>query len=332
MLLGVALLPFVDEDRLKSAIQPYLHQLSEEEKKRNIRGNDCLFVHKTHQSYELLNENIYSCQNKNQINLMPNLNDGMSGKVWLDDGYPIKNSKFIKSPIPYLCADLQNNQVISVKYKDPQFDKSFIFKSHLLIDVKMPEPILKPSDWNNSQQYKPNTGFNRDNNYRQNRNSTVANRMLQYSLNIEANDSSSKEQADNCISSAYGGYNSNYYGSYRTNSSGNNNNNIRNNDSQQYRYQQTQQYGSNNNNRNDQYGNRYQQQRSQQYNNNYRPNNQLTNNQQHYRQQFSNNQQQYRQQFNNNNQRNYENNNNPVSLSSLLTLNCFYKIISYFFY
>ena len=51
---GVALLPFVDEKRLKMALEPLHDKLNEEEKKRNTRGNDSIFVGKSHDLYELL--------------------------------------------------------------------------------------------------------------------------------------------------------------------------------------------------------------------------------------------------------------------------------------
>jgi 5'-3' exoribonuclease 2 len=292
---GVALLPFVDEERLKDAIKPYYNRLSDEEAKRNVRGSEYLFVHKSHATYEYLSEKCYSVQDDSlHFSLTPGLNDGMSGEVWFDDNYPVNNPTFIKSPIAYLCPDLQNNKSISVKYKDPQFDRTFVFKSCLLENVKMPELTLKPSDWNNNQQYRSNGGFNRD--YGQNRNSTVANRMLQHSLNVNADGSTTEEQS--CISSAYGGHNSSYYGSYRTNSYGNNRQQD-NNNYQQNRYQQS----GNNYRQQDQYNNNNSnyQPRNQQYNNSYRQNNNNNN-------QYDNSQQQYNN--NNNNQRNFQPNNN----------------------
>lgn len=51
---GVALLPFVDAKRLKMAVEPLHHKLNAEEKKRNTRGNDCIFVGKTHDLYETI--------------------------------------------------------------------------------------------------------------------------------------------------------------------------------------------------------------------------------------------------------------------------------------
>jgi 5'-3' exoribonuclease 2 len=41
---GVALLPFVNEDRLFKALAPYYKELSPAEIKRNVRGDDRLYV------------------------------------------------------------------------------------------------------------------------------------------------------------------------------------------------------------------------------------------------------------------------------------------------
>ncbi|KAJ2938546.1 hypothetical protein O0L34_g13043 [Tuta absoluta] len=51
---GVALLPFVDETRLFKALEPYYEELTVAEKKRNIRGNDRLYVSPGNTSYEFL--------------------------------------------------------------------------------------------------------------------------------------------------------------------------------------------------------------------------------------------------------------------------------------
>jgi 5'-3' exoribonuclease 2 len=43
-LLGVALLPFIEEERLLEAILPLYDQLTEEERIRNTRGEEAVFV------------------------------------------------------------------------------------------------------------------------------------------------------------------------------------------------------------------------------------------------------------------------------------------------
>jgi len=51
---GVALLPFIDENRLLGAMQPYYAQATEEEKRRNSGGNDILFVSEHHPLFDFI--------------------------------------------------------------------------------------------------------------------------------------------------------------------------------------------------------------------------------------------------------------------------------------
>ena len=57
---GVALLPFIDEGRLLAAMEPLYEELSEEEKHRNMLGNDLLFVTKENALYDVLGETFYA--------------------------------------------------------------------------------------------------------------------------------------------------------------------------------------------------------------------------------------------------------------------------------
>ena len=57
--LGVALLPFVDEERLLSALAPCAENLLPEEKLRNQRGNEYLFLGKEHPFFDSVNS-LYS--------------------------------------------------------------------------------------------------------------------------------------------------------------------------------------------------------------------------------------------------------------------------------
>ena len=45
---GVALLPFVDETRLKSALNPLRQKLTPAEIERNVRGDDRLYIRESH--------------------------------------------------------------------------------------------------------------------------------------------------------------------------------------------------------------------------------------------------------------------------------------------
>ena len=43
----------------------------------------------------------------------------------------------------------------------------------------MPDAVLKPGDYDPNRGYRPNLGFNRNNDYRSNKNPNVANRFVQ---------------------------------------------------------------------------------------------------------------------------------------------------------
>jgi 5'-3' exoribonuclease 2 len=58
--IGVALLPFIDEARLLSAMGPLCDELTEEEQARNTVGNDLLFMAPENMLYESLSETFYA--------------------------------------------------------------------------------------------------------------------------------------------------------------------------------------------------------------------------------------------------------------------------------
>ena len=54
MFSGVALLPFVEEARLKETLKGVYPDLTQDEISRNVRGDDRLFVGPHHSSHDLL--------------------------------------------------------------------------------------------------------------------------------------------------------------------------------------------------------------------------------------------------------------------------------------
>jgi 5'-3' exoribonuclease 2 len=57
---GVALLSFIDEDRLLAAMEPLWGELNEVERIRNEMGNDVLFVAQENKLYDDLGANFYA--------------------------------------------------------------------------------------------------------------------------------------------------------------------------------------------------------------------------------------------------------------------------------
>ncbi|XP_064195934.1 5'-3' exoribonuclease 2 isoform X2 [Anguilla rostrata] len=156
---GVALLPFVDERRLRAALEEVYPDLSPEEVKRNSLGSDVLFVGKSHPLCDFVQE-LYGAGSSEGTEMPPELCHGIQGTLNLDEE-PILPDKPVESPIP-LLRDLAQNMAIGIKFKDPQFEEGFVFKAVVLPGAKAPTKVLKPGDWERSSQgpWRPQLGFN----------------------------------------------------------------------------------------------------------------------------------------------------------------------------
>lgn len=79
----MALLPFVDENRLFKALEPYYDQLTDAEIKRNIRGDDRLYVSSKNEGYDLLS-GLYTQDVDSEAECAISI-QGMRGTVLLSD-------------------------------------------------------------------------------------------------------------------------------------------------------------------------------------------------------------------------------------------------------
>uniref|UniRef100_A0A665UL50 5'-3' exoribonuclease n=1 Tax=Echeneis naucrates TaxID=173247 RepID=A0A665UL50_ECHNA len=137
---GVALLPFVDEQRLRAALADVYADLTAEEVKRNSLGSDILFISKSHPLFDFIHE-LYRTECPEGTEIPAELCHGIQGELNLDDN-PILPDK--------------------VKFKDPQYADGFVFKAVLLPGAKIPNKVLKPGDWEkgNREPWRPQLGFN----------------------------------------------------------------------------------------------------------------------------------------------------------------------------
>ncbi|KAL3052088.1 hypothetical protein OYC64_004777 [Pagothenia borchgrevinki] len=156
---GVALLPFVDERRLWAALADVYPDLTTEEQRRNSLGSDLMFVGKSHPLFDFIHE-LYRTESNEDTEIPAELCHGIQGLLNLDDK-PILPDQAVTSPIPTL-RDIAHNSAIGVKFRDPAFEKDFVFKAVLLSGAKMANAVLKPGDWErgNRQPWRPQTGFN----------------------------------------------------------------------------------------------------------------------------------------------------------------------------
>uniref|UniRef100_A0A8B9MIM8 5'-3' exoribonuclease n=1 Tax=Accipiter nisus TaxID=211598 RepID=A0A8B9MIM8_9AVES len=81
---GVALLPFVDERRLRAALEEVYPDLTPEESRRNSLGGDVLFVGKHHPLCDFIVEQ-YKTKNTEPVDIPPELCHGIQGKLTLNE-------------------------------------------------------------------------------------------------------------------------------------------------------------------------------------------------------------------------------------------------------
>ncbi|CAF1017177.1 unnamed protein product [Adineta steineri] len=120
---GVVKLPFVDNKELLAALKDLEARevlesgnstLTADEKRRNRCDDDRLFIHSTNSCYAQFNR--ISIHNENLITLSEN----MSGQILLgdDDDQFMSVGKTIVAPDPGHGSGIENNQVLSVKYRN----------------------------------------------------------------------------------------------------------------------------------------------------------------------------------------------------------------------
>ncbi|MEQ2279963.1 hypothetical protein AMECASPLE_014690 [Ameca splendens] len=156
---GVALLPFVDERRLRAALAEVYPDLTTDEVRRNSLGSDILFLGRSHPLFDFIHE-LYRSETREGAVVPAELCHGIQGTLNLDDN-PVLPDETVKSPIPVL-RDISHNSSINVKFMDPQFAEGFVFKAVLLPGAKMPTKVLKPEDYErgNRGPWRPQLGFN----------------------------------------------------------------------------------------------------------------------------------------------------------------------------
>ncbi|KAH6926920.1 hypothetical protein HPB50_023536 [Hyalomma asiaticum] len=138
---GVALLPFVDEKRLLETVQTVYPYLTEDEKKRNTRGDDVFYVRKGHRGYNYLLGLYEACKDYNmEFDLEPKYFGGIAGKILLS-----------------------HNAVGpgDVRFRDPKYADDFVFPAVRLDGAKEPQRVLKPGDLSQeeSRNWRPQIGM-----------------------------------------------------------------------------------------------------------------------------------------------------------------------------
>ncbi|KAK0423920.1 hypothetical protein QR680_008406 [Steinernema hermaphroditum] len=160
---GVALLPFVDEDRLLGTLSEVQDKLSDEEKHRNSLGPSRVFLGTQHPAYQFFAE-IYNHEGEVPVDLDSKLLYGMGGTIQKDNLVVLPGNAYGSAVSHETCQDIATNACISAIYADPFFGPEFVFPAVRLPGCAELQKTLKPENWNDRRdgQYRPQIGFNRD--------------------------------------------------------------------------------------------------------------------------------------------------------------------------
>lgn len=135
--MGVALLPFIDENRLFNALKKVYSNLTEEEKSRNKRGTHLIFVSKIESDFSEFSKTVIQSPVKAEVRINPNLFRGIAGSL-------LKSEQF---------SD-RYKRVNCVVYNDPVYEPEFIFPAIRLPNAKPPPIVLKPEDLSKLDRYR----------------------------------------------------------------------------------------------------------------------------------------------------------------------------------
>ncbi|KAL9019356.1 MAG: hypothetical protein Q9185_003342 [Variospora sp. 1 TL-2023] len=141
---GVALLPFIDANRLLDAMATKYPLLSAEDAARNEMGRDVLIISDRHPLYEEVAMNFYSKrQGSPKYKLNPKISGGLAGKVEKNEQY-LPQSALVFPLEDGGMPDLPEDHSISVHYEMPK--STHVHKSMLLRGVKPAPPALDRQD------------------------------------------------------------------------------------------------------------------------------------------------------------------------------------------
>lgn len=145
--MGVALLPFIDEQRLLLALKNVYPDLTKEEQERNAHGPHLLFVSRARTtSHHFLSEYL-SPENRTERQIPSFTLDSIAGTVNWSEKY-----------------SAQAQKTFCIEFYDPSFAADFVFPAVRHPDAKQMPRTLKPDDY--VGQFRPTIGFGHNSNQR----------------------------------------------------------------------------------------------------------------------------------------------------------------------
>lgn len=165
---GIALLPFIDQDRLLTAVRAQYPLLSDAERARNIRGEPVLLISNKNANYERFSKKLYSKENNNNnvVVKFQHFKSGLSGIVSKDvEGFEL-NGKIVCPIQGGSLPNLSTTLILKMSYRLiplPSRNKSIILNGFI-----PSEPVLTAYDLDsimykyNNQNYSRRWNFGND--------------------------------------------------------------------------------------------------------------------------------------------------------------------------
>ncbi|KAK6527838.1 5'-3' exoribonuclease 2 [Orbilia ellipsospora] len=144
---GVAILPFIDEARLLTAMNKVYPNITDDEKERNEMGSELLLFSESHPLYDELATQFFSKRAiEGDFPLDPRVSEGLSGAVRKDPNFiPHSGVTFPFTNVTSdIYGDIDDDQSMSVIYLLPE--KKHQHKSMLLRGVVLKAPALNAAD------------------------------------------------------------------------------------------------------------------------------------------------------------------------------------------
>ena len=140
---GVALLPFIDEKRLLSALGDRYPMLTEDEVRRNGFGNNTLFISEDSKLYDLCSALYIKRTSDEPVPMDPKLSGGITGTI-KPDPVCVPGSTFNSPLTSQNLHDIFNDRSLSVLYDFPE--QRTPHRSVLLKGLKPPKRVLTTGD------------------------------------------------------------------------------------------------------------------------------------------------------------------------------------------
>ncbi|KAG9237075.1 hypothetical protein BJ875DRAFT_533185 [Amylocarpus encephaloides] len=141
---GVALLPFIDSERLLESMNKIYPTLAPEVAARNVVGKDALLLAESHEElYNHVTTNFYSKkQDSSEVKLDPRASEGLTGIIQKNESHLPHGS--LSFPLSDAMPSLDEDRSLCVHYEMPK--SKHLHKSMLLRGVKFKPPVLNAGD------------------------------------------------------------------------------------------------------------------------------------------------------------------------------------------